>query len=90
MIKIHPSPTADTRTCDFANVTKEQLYTSSIQHIGDVNKGFLFFMDLMAAASKRHDHDKLTDIEVSIVTLSVVSNRPLGGIIIVRSTGTTC
>lgn len=63
MIKIHPSPTADTRTCDFANVTKEQLYTSSIQHIGDVNKGFLFFMDLMAAASKRHDHDKLTDIE---------------------------
>jgi hypothetical protein len=63
VIRIHPSPTADTRTCDFTQVTKEQLYTSSVQHIGDVNKGFLFFMDMLVAASKRHDHDKLSDID---------------------------
>lgn len=36
MIRITMSQTADTRTCDFANVSKETLYASSVQHIGDV------------------------------------------------------
>jgi len=36
MIVIRKSETADTRTCDFANVTKETLLKSSVQHIGDV------------------------------------------------------
>lgn len=33
MIKIQPSATADTRTCDFANVTKDTLLASSKQPI---------------------------------------------------------
>lgn len=33
MITIHKSPTADTRTCDFANVSEETLYKSSLEHI---------------------------------------------------------
>lgn len=33
MIRIKPSQTADTRTCDFANVSKDTLRASSAQHI---------------------------------------------------------
>lgn len=43
MIVIRPSPTADTRTCDWSKVTKEQLLESSIQHIGDIHAGLDFF-----------------------------------------------
>ena len=35
-ITIHKSATADTRTCDFANTSKETLLASSEQHIQDV------------------------------------------------------
>jgi hypothetical protein len=62
MIKIQKSPTADTRTCDYTNVSRETLYASSEQHIRDVQQGLsLFSMKLMEAA-QRHDFDKLTDI----------------------------
>ena len=47
MIKIKQSKTADSRTCDWSKVTKEQLLESSIQHIGDIHKGFDFFINLM-------------------------------------------
>ena len=40
MINIHKSKTADTRSCDYLKVTKEQLHDSSVQHIGDVKLGF--------------------------------------------------
>lgn len=63
MIEIHPSPTADTRTCDFSKVTKETLLESSRQHILDVTKGLLFFADLLEEASSRHDHDKISEID---------------------------
>ena len=62
MIEIQKSETADTRTCDWSKVTQEQLLVSSKQHIGDVEKGFLFFMDQMYKAAKRHDWDKIDDI----------------------------
>jgi hypothetical protein len=62
MIEIQKSPTADTRTCDFANVTRDTLYASSEQHIGDVQDGLSFFMGKLHEASQRHDFDKLTDI----------------------------
>ncbi len=62
MITIKPSPTADTRTCDFANVTRETLYASSQQHIADVRSALAFFIDRIYEASERHDFDKLTDI----------------------------
>lgn len=63
MIEIRKSPTADTRTCDFANVTKGTLLNSSRQHIADVGMALAFFQSLLTAAAVRHDFDKLTDID---------------------------
>jgi hypothetical protein len=63
VIRIFPSPTADTRTCDFANVSQETLLASSKQHIHDVRRGLEFFASLLRAAGERHDTDKITDIE---------------------------
>lgn len=62
MITIKTSPTADTRTCDFANVTRETLYASSEQHINDVQTAIDLFISKLVEASNRHDFDKLTDI----------------------------
>lgn len=63
MIKIRKSPTADTRTCDFANTTKETLLESSRTHIKDVQKAMDYFKDYMARASEVHDYDKITLID---------------------------
>jgi hypothetical protein len=63
MIQIHPSPTADTRTCDWSKVTRETLLASSEQHIRDIRAGLAFFADLLAQAGARHDHDKITAID---------------------------
>lgn len=63
MIQITPSPTADTRTCDYAAVTKETLFVSSAAHIGDVRDGLTFFMGRLGEAAFTHDLDKLTDID---------------------------
>lgn len=62
-IKIRPSPTADTRTCDYASVSKETLYDSSCVHIEDVQNALGFFRDCLDHALLRHDYDKLTDID---------------------------
>ena len=64
MIKIHQSKTADTRSCDFKSVTKEQLLASSRQHINDVGLGLIFFQQMLTDAYMRHDHDKITDIDL--------------------------
>lgn len=63
MIEIDKSPTADTRTCDYANVTKETLKQSSHQHIGDVALALMFFQNRLTVAMQQHDPDKLTDID---------------------------
>src|SRR3954462_5390779 len=63
MIVIQPSETADTRTCDFANVTKETLLASSKQHISDVRRALDFFMAQVCKAGQDHDTDKITDID---------------------------
>ncbi len=63
MIRIHPSPTADTRTCDFTSVTKETLLASSHQHIRDVREALQFFSRAIATAMLDHDTDKLTDLD---------------------------
>jgi len=63
MISIKKSPTADTRTCDFANISKQTLFDSSVQHIGDVQQGIEFFRELLVEAANAHDHDKLSDID---------------------------
>ncbi len=63
MITIEKSTTADTRTCDKTKVTKEQLLTSSVQHIGDVGKGLAFFAGKLTEAAAVHDYDKLSAID---------------------------
>lgn len=63
MIRIRKSPTADTRTCDFANVSKEVLLKSSMQHIGDVASAFQFIAEKMRDSVLLHDHDKLSGID---------------------------
>jgi hypothetical protein len=63
MISIRKSETADTRTCDFANVTKCTLLNSSVQHIADVRRGLAFFQSMISEAATNHDPDKLTDID---------------------------
>ncbi len=62
MIQIHKSQTADTRTCDYANVTRDTLYKSSEQHISDVREALDLFVMKIGEAAQRHDFDKLTDI----------------------------
>ena len=63
MIEISKSPTADTRTCDVTQVTRQQLLESSRQHIADVAKAMAFFSSKLFAAAAEHDYDKLTDID---------------------------
>jgi hypothetical protein len=63
MIVIKPSPTADTRTCDWSKVTKEQLLKSSIQHIADISAGLEFFRQKLVDQAMIHDHDKISDID---------------------------
>ena len=63
MIHIKNSKTADTRSCDFANVSKQTLLESSVQHIGDVQQALAFFALMIADAARRHDTDKITDID---------------------------
>jgi len=63
MIEIHKSKTADTRTCDSANVSKETLLASSRQHIGDVVKALAFFSSKIIEAAGEHDYDKFTAID---------------------------
>lgn len=62
MIVVSPSPTADTRTCDFTKVSQETLYESSRQHINDVGLALSFFQQQLTLAAQRHDTDKLTDV----------------------------
>lgn len=62
-IKIKKSPTADSRTCDYKNVTKDMLLESSLQHIGDIKKGFDFFTYLLQRQSALHDLSKISHID---------------------------
>lgn len=63
MITIQQSKTADTRSCDFASVSKETLLASSEQHIGDVRAALAFFERLIDNAANVHDFDKIEDID---------------------------
>lgn len=63
MIEVTKSPTADTRTCDFANRPKDVLLDSSLRHISDVSKGLAFFAGELTKAAGVHDYDKLSAID---------------------------
>jgi hypothetical protein len=63
VIYIRKSPTADTRTCDFANTRKETLLDSSHQHIADVRAALGYFRARLYKQGQMHDHDKISDID---------------------------
>lgn len=62
-IVIRKSSTADTRTCDFKNVSLDTLLESSHQHIFDVRKGLNFFVEMIISAAIKHDEDKILNIQ---------------------------
>ena len=63
MINIKKSPTADSRTCDFKNVTKSELLNSSMMHILDVKAAVNFFKEKLTECAFNHDRDKVTAID---------------------------
>jgi hypothetical protein len=62
-IYIKKNQTADTRSCDFAHVSKGQLVASSCQHIDDVSLGVDLIIQMLTDAAAHHDRDKLTAID---------------------------
>jgi hypothetical protein len=62
-VYVRPSPTADTRTCDWSKVSKAQLLKSSIQHKGDIAQALGLFQSMLTEAAVRHDFDKLSAID---------------------------
>jgi hypothetical protein len=62
-ISIRPSPTADTRTCDWSKVSPGQLLASSVQHKDDIAQALGLFQAMLTRAAVMHDFDKLTDID---------------------------
>lgn len=63
MITIQQSKTADSRSCDFTKVSKDQLLASSRQHIADVKQGIDFFKTMLDSAALLHDYDKITALD---------------------------
>jgi len=63
MIAITKSENADTRTCDFANVSKYQLTQATQKHRSDVSKALAMFGDLLQGAGSKHDLDKLSGMD---------------------------
>lgn len=61
-ITVKPSPTADTRTCDYTKVTHDILADSSWQHILDVRAALDLFAQLLVRSGEYHDEDKLSDL----------------------------
>lgn len=63
MIKIKKSETADSRTCDWSKVTKEQLLESTQSHLKDIRAGLKFFEFMLRRQAELHDLTKLTHID---------------------------
>lgn len=63
MIKIKKSETADSRTCDYSKVTKEQLLQSTHSHLADIKKGFDFFVFKLLQQQAMHDLTKLSHLD---------------------------
>jgi hypothetical protein len=64
MIEITQSKTADTRTCDWSKVTKDELLKASHQHIDDVRKGMSFFINHIYDTASCHDSTKISHIDM--------------------------
>jgi len=58
MIKIHKSPSADTRTSDHI-ISRDELEKSTVMHISDVAKAMRWFADRLEEAGEKHDWTKM-------------------------------
>jgi hypothetical protein len=62
-IIIKKSQNADTRTCDWSKVSKEELLMESGQHIHDVQRGLDYLSYLLMKAGINHDYTKIENID---------------------------
>ena len=62
-IIIKKSKNADTRTCDWTKVSKEELLKNSKQHINDVKNGLTLLSKLLKEAGNKHDFTKIDNID---------------------------
>jgi len=58
-VNLESTPTADSRTCDFAQVKSAQVLRSSLAHINDVRKAVEVFVAKLRLAAFMHDSDKI-------------------------------
>ncbi len=58
-IIIRKSNMADSRTCDFSQVSKETLLNATQQHISDVRQGMGWFIEQLIDRAKKHDFTKI-------------------------------
>lgn len=58
-ILIKPCPTADSRTCNFRAVTREQLRDGSVQHIDEVRSVMALLALKLKDIAAEHDWDKI-------------------------------
>jgi len=63
MIVIRKSQTADTRSCDYANVSEQTLFDSTVSHVQDVTRAIHFFRLLLEQASLTHDDHKFETMD---------------------------
>jgi len=60
MIAVQHNPTADTRTCDYTKVTKDELEAASVAHIREVYLGLRFLQECLEERARLHDWDKVS------------------------------
>ena len=74
-IVVKRSRHVNSRTPD-ENLTKEELYTATVNHINDVKKGMDYFSELIHERGLKHDHTKIDnfDDEYAPLVLSRLSN----------------
>jgi len=63
MIHIKRSETADSRTCDYKNVSEETLMSSTEHHLVDVYSAMIFFAKELIDQAGTHDWDKVTEFK---------------------------
>ena len=63
MIIIKKSPTADTGSCNFKEVSAAELKRATVDHSWDVERAMRMFSDMMIKAGADHDDHKLRTME---------------------------
>ena len=63
-IQVKPSPTADTRTCDYKRVTRNSCWRVPSSTLPTCGRHLAFFIEQLSVARPcRHDTDKIADID---------------------------